>query len=53
MTTKDFCDECGKELKIGDNYFNITHYNEKYESCYLCLACFQKHWQGSLPKEKE
>ncbi len=53
MSTKDFCDECNKEIIENETYYDLDFRGRTWQSVTYCASCFQKHWQGPLPKEKE
>lgn len=51
MSSKTFCDECEKEIK--DKGVRIVYSIKGFDMYNFCSECFQKHWQGELPKIKE
>lgn len=55
MGFRTFCDECQKEIdKDGENeYYAVQCRGKTFNNIFYCSSCFQKHWQGELPKEKE
>lgn len=55
MATKYFCDDCQKELSREEEQYEIYGTGRKtfLKRMIFCAFCFQKHWQGEFPKEKE